>query len=222
MIAVGVFGHALSFAIPILVGIFFITFPLLLSLYLLRYKTIIHSVPIYQVPNIKWLLLSLSGAMLAFSFISPYYVYDRAFTWWCGILVAIPVMTSVLWFFRNISFRSFRTSLYAQIIILFMMGYGYGSIKFLNVYFDTNPAQKYAVKVSNVMRQPGKMKTSRQLLKLIPLSQDKAPFEIDVDSEYLKKADKTKQFINISIYNGFLGIRYYKYDLAKEPHATVL
>lgn len=207
------FGAISPWTIPFIdVGVgLTILIPIIFAYFAMRYKGFFNieldAEKINPFPNAALILLFPSVTLLVYWIFEGTYVFDTLKIWQYSFFFNFLVTIPILYAARDIGIK--KLSDYATALFLFfcMLGYSYGSIASINLYYDKSEANILPVKVLD--KRTGKERKDADHLTLAPWNNCKTPYEIEVPQYLFDKVEKG-EYVFLHLKEGYLGIQHYE------------
>lgn len=157
-------------------------------------------------PSIFMVILLPSVLLVMYWLIMNLYIYDTTKIWcWAAgtSLLLTPILVYPL---RDIEFKKWKSYVDLATVMACMVGYGYGAVAHLNVYWDQSEAQQFVVKVLKKEKHRGE--DGIKQLRLEKWGKYEEAHPIDVE-QYLFDEVEEGDKVSIDMYQGYFGIAYY-------------
>ncbi|KLT66549.1 hypothetical protein AB669_05040 [Pedobacter sp. BMA] len=135
-----------------------------------------------------------------------YNIFDHTKIWIPMFVIAL-LMTTVF-FIKNAELKSGKKAIGTVIaFILFSLAYGFGSIIFLNCYYDRSAPKMFSSKILNKRMSSGK--TTSYYLELEPWGERKTAEDVDVSKDFYFEVNENDT-VNIYFMKGKLDIPWFE------------
>ncbi|WMX12462.1 hypothetical protein [Aureispira sp. CCB-E] len=187
-----------------------ILIPIILVYFSLRYQGFFsldeEQNKISHFPSIFESLINPNISLSTYWLLTGFYIFDISTIWTYALVISLLITFPIFYSARDVSFKKIGDYFGASLAVILMLGYGYGTIAYLNFYFDKSEAQIYPVEILN--KRSGKNNDSAKHITLAPWSTYNKPQEVEVLQSFFHKIEKGDK-VNIYLKEGYLGIKYY-------------
>lgn len=198
-----------------------ILIPLIIIYFSIRYKGFfnldIDEKKIESFPNISSSLWTSSATLAIYWLLSRFYIFDTFQIWQYTFILSLIVTLPILYTARDINLKKIVDWFKAMLLITCMLGYAYGSIAYLNLYYDNSEAKEFLVEI--LRKEAGEGDKSADHITLAPWGTHKKSQKIQVQ-QYIFHHVKEGQKISVYLKEGYWGIRYYTLSLNESQNPT--